>query len=226
MSEFRYYLGVDLGREKDPTAVVLLEKEVPVRQVERRVRTSGGWIVPRIDTERLPPLYRVRYIERLPLRTSYPEVVERIRTLLETPQLRGQTTLVVDRTGVGVAVTDLLRREGLKPRPITITGGDLISYDDGIRCPKRELVSTVAIALEGGSLTIDNKLSDAAVLREELLNFRVRVDPVSAHDSYGEWRVGKHDDMVLALAIALFVAVREPKPQRRATTSGYYSWPL
>jgi hypothetical protein len=36
-----------------------------------------------------------------------------------------QTELIVDATGVGVAVTDLLRERNLKFRPVTITGGDV-----------------------------------------------------------------------------------------------------
>jgi hypothetical protein len=37
------------------------------------------------------------------------------------------------------------------------------------------------------------------VLVQELLNFRVKIDPLTAHDSYGCWREGGHDDLVLAL---------------------------
>ena len=42
----------------------------------------------------------------------------------------------------------------------------------------------------------------AATLVQELLNFRVTIDPRTAHDSYAAWREGMHDDLVLAVAMA------------------------
>ena len=38
-------------------------------------------------------------------------------------------------------------------------------------------------------------------LVQELLAFRVKIDPLTAHDSYGAWREGAHDDLVLAVAL-------------------------
>src|SRR5258706_560131 len=43
----------------------------------------------------------VRHVQRWPLGTSYPAIVARVREILDTPQLRGRTTLVLDATGVG-----------------------------------------------------------------------------------------------------------------------------
>ena len=37
---------------------------------------------------------------------------------------------------------------------------------------------------------------------KELLKFKVKIDPVTAHDSYGAGREGQHDDLVLATALA------------------------
>jgi hypothetical protein len=39
-------------------------------------------------------------------------------------------------------------------------------------------------------------------LREELLNFRRKIDLKTAHDSYEAWRESDHDDLVLAAALA------------------------
>jgi hypothetical protein len=40
------------------------------------------------------------------------------------------------------------------------------------------------------------------VLKRELLSFRVKLDPRTAHDSYEHWREQDHDDLVLAVACA------------------------
>ena len=44
------------------------------------------------------------------------------------------------------------------------------------------------------------------VLRKELRDFKLRIDPQTAHDSYAAWRAGAHDDLVLAAAEAAWDA--------------------
>ena len=39
-------------------------------------------------------------------------------------------------------------------------------------------------------------------LKEELLNFRRKINLKTAHDSYEHWRESDHDDLVLATALA------------------------
>ena len=40
------------------------------------------------------------------------------------------------------------------------------------------------------------------VLVKELLNFRVKINISTAHDSYEAWREGDHDDLVLSVALS------------------------
>jgi hypothetical protein len=40
---------------------------------------------------------------------------------------------------------------------------------------------------------------------EEMLGMRVRVSP-KLHEQYGNWREGEHDDLVLAVAMAVWGA--------------------
>jgi hypothetical protein len=46
------------------------------------------------------------------------------------------------------------------------------------------------------------------ILREELLNFRRKINLKTAHDSYEHWRETDHDDLVLATALACWRATR------------------
>ena len=46
----------------------------------------------------------------------------------------------------------------------------------------------------------------APTLIHELKDFKVKIDLKTAHDAYGAWREGEHDDIVLSLAVALWVA--------------------
>jgi hypothetical protein len=43
---------------------------------------------------------------------------------------------------------------------------------------------------------------DTATLISELQSYQVKIDPVTAHDSYAAWREGVHDDLVFAVCLA------------------------
>lgn len=70
--------------------------------------------------------YRIRHLERLPLGTPYPDVVARVRAVTRSGAIARRCTLVMDATGVGAPVLDLLRRAGLTCaiEPVIFTGGD------------------------------------------------------------------------------------------------------
>jgi hypothetical protein len=97
----------------------------------------------------------------------------------------------------------MLRDRGLQPIAITITGGDAVTFDHGWRVPKRDLVGAVQVFLQTDRLKFAAEIPAVPQLVQELLAFRVKIDPLTAHDSYGAaWREGAHDDLVLAVAIA------------------------
>ena len=135
-----------------------------------------------------------------------------VARIVSSPELKGgqgQVTLAVDATGVGAPVIDMFRAAYLPVylQPIQITGGSEVSRDgDVARVPKRDLVSSSQVALQTGRLKIAPELPDAQTLVRELQNFQVKISLETAHDSYGAWREGTHDDLVLAVALALWVA--------------------
>jgi hypothetical protein len=98
---------------------------------------------------------------------------------------------------------------GVVLKPIQITGGDAVTYEGGVtRVPKRDLVSAAQVALQTGSLKIASDLPEAQALVRELENFQMKISLDTAHDSYGAWREGAHDDLVLAVALALWCGMR------------------
>ena len=74
------------------------------------------------------------------------------------------------------------------------------------RVPKRELVGATQVALQTGRLKIASELPEVGVLTQQRQNFQVSISE-SGFDSY-EARTGKHDDSVLSLAMALWLAQR------------------
>ena len=81
--------------------------------------------------------------------------------------------------------------------------------------PKRDLVGAVQVLLQTDRLKFAEQIPAIPTLVQELLAFRVKIDPLTAHDSYGAWRDGAHDDMVLAVAIAAWWGERTPVADNR-----------
>jgi hypothetical protein len=194
-----YTVGVDLGQASDPSAVVVVETEI-----ETRVWRDEWSAEPRQKPERVE--HRVRYAERLPLQLPYPEQVAHVRGLMMAPELPAkETELVIDMTGVGRPVFDLFEVEELRPVGIVITGG-LEEVRDGRvhKVPKILLVSRLQAALHAGELKFAVGLAEADAFKQELSEFRMRHTD-TGRLTFGA-REGRHDDLVLGLACALWRA--------------------
>ena len=109
--------------------------------------------------------------------------------------LDASVTLVVDQTGVGRPVVDLLRDAALPCRlvPIMITGGQTVTQTEeqvgwvkeiGFHVPKRDLVGVLAVLLQSERIRVAQDLPAAQLLVQELLNFRVKIS-LTGRDSYG-----------------------------------------
>jgi len=196
-----FYLGLDLGQRRDHSALAVVEKL-------ERWRPYGQ---PEFEA------LLVRHVERMPLGTTYPNVVERVRAVMGTPELYRQCELVVDSTGVGAPVVDMLRSAGLgcDISSVTITGGEKESggqgYGGGVyNVPKRDLIASVQLALEQGELRIARELGSAGPLVEELLDVR-KTGRESGRDRVGADRAGEHDDLVIAVALECWKGRRVTK---------------
>ena len=158
-----FFTGLDLGQSRDFSAVAVLERtRVPNPDPDNEERTVSH--------------YAVRHLERLRLGTSYTAVCDHLVRLFAKPPLMG-TMLAVDETGVGRPVVDLLDTSRIQAdlRPITITGGHEAHPAErlGWKVPKKCLVSTLQLLLQGRRLIVAKQLPFAAALVEELQNFQM-----------------------------------------------------
>src|SRR5215210_6296548 len=100
-------VSVDLGQQRDPTAIAVVERGYvpagPLYNAEYYHR--GEWVHRAREPVSLE--YHVRHLERPPLGTSYVDIVERILKLLESLEDK-ELVLAVDTTGVGRPVRDML----------------------------------------------------------------------------------------------------------------------
>jgi len=79
-----------LGQSRDFTSVAIVE----------RVEETGAWDAAAFAYRKTTAL-RLRYLERMPLGTTYVEVAARVRELVRSGELHGRCELAVDATGVG-----------------------------------------------------------------------------------------------------------------------------
>ena len=215
-----FFLGLDLGQVSDYTALAIIEKVKPPTPV---ASTTGNRKAVAADERSAKDRFLLRHLERLRLGTPYPDVARHVTDLLKTPELAGKTQCVVDATGVGRPVVDMLREARVKPLvAVTITGGDTATRDgSGYRVPKRDLVSTLQVVLQNDRLKIARDLPLAEVLVREMQNFRVKISLSTGHDSYEAWREGDHDDLVLAVALACWYGAKMYGGSHSIATSGH-----
>jgi hypothetical protein len=195
-----FVLGLDLGQRQDYTAAALLER----RQGEKRGE---------------PHWYACRWLKRWPLSTRYPVIVAEVKELVTRPPLV-RPLLAVDQTGVGAAVVDMFAAAEIKAelQPVLITGGHETTLVDGCwHVPKKELVSVLQVLLQSKRLQIAAKLEHAEALQKELQTFKVKIT-VDANETFEAWRERDHDDLVLAVALAAWLAEHEP-PKASAPVS-------
>lgn len=207
-----WWVGVDLGQARDYSAISVLQVHPTVTRIPnpasiyaRAIRGEPEeWLV-----ATTPIRIDVPHIERLDLGTSYPKVIERVAKVQR--QIGHPSTLVVDATGVGRPVLDSMHLACMSPIGITITGGSSVTGPAPgypvpiIGVPKRDLVSTLVVALQNHRLRIAAGLPFSEALVHELQNFKVAISS-SGHDSYSAWRESDHDDLVLSMGVAAWAA--------------------
>jgi hypothetical protein len=190
----QYFIGADLGQDHDFTGISVIERaEVPGE-------FDHGVFATRKNIE-----ITLRYLTRVPLGTPYPEVVERVQEVTEMKEIRGRCRLIVDATGVGTPVVDMLRAARLScgMMPVKITPGHTEREDEhGYHLvPKLDLITGLKIVFQQKKLRIAGGMEYGETLIKEMQDMRVKISP-NGNEQFGAWREGTHDDLVLSVALA------------------------
>lgn len=187
-----YVIGIDLGQVYDHSALAIVER------LEERAATELAGITT-LDH------HHVRYIKRWELGTEYDQVVKDTADLIRRRPDLQDAVIILDATGVGRRVADLYmqahrlgRLTNWWPRPYVITGGRETTAE---LVPKRELVGTMQTLLQSGRLKIADALPEADILKNELMNFKVKTSP-TGQETFEAARESIHDDITLAVALA------------------------
>ena len=199
-----YFVGLDLGQSRDHSALAVVERADLIldefdHATYERLRERRYW---------------VRFLERVALGTPYPNVVERVREVVRAKALVGRCTLVVDATGVGAPVVDLLQRAqlGCGIEPVILTGGERESSAAGVRCvPKQDLVAGLRLMLENRELGLPMRYGASRLLAKEMAEMESWMGGRGGL-SFGARREGAHDDLVMTTALACWRARRRELP--------------
>ncbi len=154
-----------------------------------------------VDIERRPyegreeAYYLVRLLERLPAGATWPDLARRLSTIVAGVQGRGVQPSVRADVTTAPASIDVIRPVGPAVHGVTMASAD-----------KARLVSRLQMLLQTGRILLPTT-PDAVALAEDLRGYELT--PAQAADEVAApFAVGRHDDMITALGLAV---EREPR---------------
>jgi hypothetical protein len=111
-----------------------------------------------------------------------------VAELVGSPELNGCCELLVDATGVGKNVVDLLRMARLNCtiKAAVVTGG--VGEQQGVgyyHVPKRDLITGLVVALQSRRLQVAQRMGHWPELLAEVAGMQVKVTPQG--DEQFEW---------------------------------------
>lgn len=200
-----WVVGVDLGKSVDSTAIGIIYHTIKGTGTGKADQTTKTWqqdAVQRFD---------LLHLQRLPLGMNYVAQAHAIGELMQREPLKSaKAKLVIDQSGVGAGVVDLMEANGLRPIRLQITAGSEQTQEGNIfRVAKTILISKLEAAMHSKELHVAAELSEAESLRDELRDFQRHVTASGANT----WsaRTGKHDDIVLAVSYGIWWATSGPR---------------
>lgn len=150
---------------------------------------------------------------------EYPDIARIAADIMaREPVRRFNADLVIDVTGVGMPVAQSIAKISmLRPVMVTITGGTEETQVDQrhFHVPKVVLISGLDAALHNSTLQVAPLLTEAGAFKDELGDFRRHITATGRNT--WEARSGKHDDLILAVALSLWWLRHK---QRRKPSTG------
>lgn len=195
MQKTNILIGLDLGQQNDYTVLSILKiKDNP------SIRGT---------------LYQLIYLYRVPLETSYPNIISWVSALISDHLAIYNYVLVVDYTGVGRPIVDMLRQDQLNLLAVNITGGNVASWKHGneVSVPKKEIVTCLQVTLESSRLRFSEDISSLDTLAQEFISFKPKIS-ASANLQF-EAEYGYHDDIVMSIGLAIWYGEYRTRKSRK-----------
>jgi hypothetical protein len=197
-SQTELFLGVDIGKRIDHSAIVALALSWSQGEPNR------------VDLSRpMYPRITLEYAESLPLGSAHLDLPAKLKQVIVDATFghapfTPKPTLVIDATGEGTLIELLRRSNVVAPgyfHPVTITGGHTTTAlkDSYTGIPRPDLLTRLRSAFERRLIHLPPTARGFANLEHELVHFRAD----------GHQR--EHDDLLFALALATWFLVEKRK---------------
>lgn len=186
-----YFMGLDVGKVTDFSALCVLARWY--RKVADQVQRQ----------------YTVTQLGQFPIGMEYVYVEEGVKQIWEKLNLLPSRTIaIVDQTGVGNPVCDHLRHKGMRITGVNITGGSEVTRpnENTYNVPKSILVTLLVSAVQTGILHLLPDLDIKDEFTKQMQNFGYQINRETGHTSYESQSSVVHDDLVIAVALALWYA--------------------
>ena len=135
----------------------------------------------------------------------YDKIVEWVVQIARRPEFNipQPGTVILDATGVGIAVNDMFRAKRIRTRAVTITAGNTLNRQEAtIHLGKARLIGTFLGAFDSGKVHVNPNMPIWPALEKEMLSFRAEMS-VQGNAKF-EAAPGEHDDMLFSLALAVW----------------------
>lgn len=190
----RYWLGVDLAQAQDNTALVVIHDEcLPEWRTSQRQALG-----PRRRTIVFADKFRG---------VSYPDIMNHVvRTMAKQP-LQGRTKLIIDASGLGRVVSDLLWEQSVDHIAMQMVAGQNWQRKGRyVNVGKTFLLETLSMLFATGDLSFASDLPLRDDILAELATFELTAT-AAGNQVITQGRSGDHHgDLAIALAAAAFAS--------------------
>jgi len=206
----RYWIGCDLGQSHDFSSTVVIEDEqLPTMQ-------DGVCVLgPRTLTVVFADKFRG---------ASYVAVADYLVRLRNAVPFAGKSKLVIDGTGLGRVMSDLLNDQGIDHLAVQFTSGQEWRRSGRyINASKTLMVENTAVLFSTGELTFAHDLPMRNELEAELASFTVQTT-AAGNSVIGQSRTASgHGDAAISLIIGCFAAqYLKPQTVGQAKLRGWF----
>ena len=226
-----YAVLVDLAKKRDFTAIMVM-KDSPQVVLGNELLKQPNKVV---------HYYDIVYIAQKQ-GAWYHAIVQEIEELMQRATLVENADLIVDGTGVGEGVVEIMREQGLQPIPIITTNGGLVRevYADvaevfpgaprlgmrtlqEIHVPKTDLVAAGQLLVQQERVRVAAGLKWAEEAREQFKSFRGKINERTKKKVYEAETEEEHDDIVICFLMGAwwFISQRQQQeiPERELPQS-------
>jgi hypothetical protein len=229
-----YTISVDIAKKSDYTAIQIYRKKAIIVP-GKKLLGQRDMKINKFDLVKMEKIQGA----------NYNAIAQRILLLATVPNLLGKCDIIVDGTGVGEAVVDIMRELKLRPISIVFTGGNEYRevYDSPlnvfgnkntrtggmqvlkqINVPKKDLVDAAVLVLQQGLL----RFSPGVMYKEDFLlqlsKFKGKINE-KGNTRYEADKESTHDDLVASfLMFAWWQHYQEPREREEIEEENNYGF--